>query len=312
MTEYQEKIWNLQQHIFNCPKIFREFNFSNFGGNCRGDIPQNAIKEGISPDAIFVGKNYGELKNFPRILFIGNNPNSTNTYFGPPHSIRSHFVINSFTEINAEEFYETYFRGVQNLLGFLDDDVMKNDQGFEQYWGIQPIIEFLYGHDEKFLNGISFTNGIFCKGPNDQGSPTPNMQINCIKRKGWLRKIIEILEPEIIFIFSKFIWDSFSKEWFLVNNEDEESYFEPDIEYAYKPQVVETFGYRSLVIRIPHLTRKWCNQFVNYNAVDNELKPIFEDFEFGSGAQSHRNKIDLVLRAINEVIQLNELNPDSI
>lgn len=305
MTEYQNKMWKLQQSIFECPNKYAEFNFSKFEGSCLEDIPANDLLDRNIPDAAFVGDKYGEL-NIPKILFIGNNPNSSNDYFGPPHSISSHFKGKKLEEIEAEEFYEVYYTGNNNLHGFSQDEVMINNQGYDQMWGIQPIMEYLYGENDQILRAISFTNGIFCKGPSSQGKPSSHMQKNCVLRKGWLRKIIEILEPEIIFISAKFFWEHFEKKWYLIDEEDDGSYFNPDLEYAYKPWVVKEFGYRTLVMRIPHLTRKWCNLYSRLSVVDNELKSLFNNFEFGRGANFHRKKIQLILQTIQDVLNLNK------
>lgn len=249
--DYQENVWELQKEVFKCvclkinnePTCFHSFN-------------EKEVSKSIFPDGIFVGKNYGKLK--PKILFIGNNPNSSEFDFGNPNSLING-MRRQISDVTAHEYQKYYFSGIPNrgFYGFTDFPLYT-----DQNWSITRILKFLFPDEPDLLEGFAFTNAILCKGKLSEGRADPIMRNNCIRSQQWLRKTIEILEPDIIFIFSisstnNSTWTDFSIENGVVDGETE---LNPEKSFAYYTNYEKRFfksgkkSFESLVIGIPHLT----------------------------------------------------------
>ncbi|MFX1295490.1 MAG: hypothetical protein ACFFD2_11660 [Promethearchaeota archaeon] len=245
--DYHKRIWELQKKIFSCSCLN-----PNQSPTCYPDLHENVIKYKYSSDSIYIGKDYGKTKDFPRILFIGNNPYSKPNDFGTLYSVLKIYG-NDLLSIRYKDFFKSYFNGIPGFKG-VKQFTLFNDET----WSISRIFKDIFSIDTNRIQPFSLTNGVLCMCRGARGAPTGRMRKNCIKKQGWLRKTLKILEPDIIFIFSigedNSTWSAFTKENMDIDKEIE---FKPESKNAYKIRYKPEKRYmehESLVFGIPHLT----------------------------------------------------------
>jgi len=198
MTIYQDRMWKLQIYLYRCSGLFPT---SSRSGSCYNSVDKTVIQNDISPDAVFVGSNYGIVPGIPKILFIGNNPFSDPEDYGTLHATKLRFGENYESNMNIEQFYQEFFTGTPapNLYGVCEFPLYKKEPH-----GFLAVMRSLFPDiGEKILSeAFALANGVFCMGRGKNHPPKAIMRKNCMVYQGWIRKIIEVLEPDAIFIFS--------------------------------------------------------------------------------------------------------------
>ena len=235
-NKYQKEMWTLQQQIYNCPCL-RKGNESCYNG---------LQDRQFGPDAIYVGEYYGKIKNHPKILFIGNNPNSSETDFGIKMNTVKYMTQNP--KVRPYDFYHTFYNGWKST-----EMDLTGIKGFDHKPKINQVLENIFtGFKENIdlVKTIALTNSVLCKGTGKDGAPAGNMRRNCTSHQFWLKQTLQLLQPDTIFIFSGETWDDFIEE--KIGN-SKEIYLTPAVSYAYK--LAWPNKSRSLVLRIPHFSR---------------------------------------------------------
>ena len=232
-NSYQVQIWDLQKQIFRCE-------------DCHEEIPDNVL----GPDSIFVGEQYGTNPEIPKILFIGINPNSLESEFGTRRNIIQIYESDYETTVNSTQYYQDFLHGTPDFGGFDQINI------YTSIWGIRRLLTSLYDIDGMEEN-FAMTNAIQCTGPNNDNDGFPNRTMikQCLERR-WLRRTIEILTPDIIFIFS--VGETRDSTWSLfthvVDNEDCETRTPSD--WTYLPIINTPNGpIQPLTFAIPHFVR---------------------------------------------------------
>jgi hypothetical protein len=251
MTIYQQRMWKLQKEIFHCPGLFGS---SSQSGSCRPFLPSEITTSRISPDSVFVGNSYGIHPTMPKILFIGNNPNSDPEDFGTLKSIIDTFLENYECSLDANTFYDIFFHGNSDFHGFKDFPYYNKNE-----YSIVSVLQRVFPQisEEILTQCFALANGVFCMGTvGDNNTPHCGMRDNCMLNIAWIRKVIEVIEPDIIFIFSlrqeESTWAYFSVENCLMEQKEVISHWN----FAYRA-VIQTHTEEPLRIKvfgIPHLT----------------------------------------------------------
>jgi hypothetical protein len=287
-SSYQEKIWQLQQQIFVCPLLDRKQK-----GSCIPDLNGDALKARILPDYIFVGNKYGQLQDIPKILFIGNNPNSDASYFGTLSTIHDIFP-NTLEKITAAEYFHKVFGGDENAgySGFKDFKMYTNP-----IWSIKKLLSELFPGKCEVIEAFALTNSVLCKGNGDSGAPTGCLRENCLNRQNWLQKTISILEPDLIFVFSVGNSDS-TWSWLSTNRIPEfqvtEMNFSSDVVKKLRWDFMGQKG-SSLMVAIPHLSDP------RFQTWTRGIPNIFRGLFF----LQPENIVKVIIKEIKRYIQLN-------
>ena len=239
-------LWNLQKDIFLCPALSQSNTIT-----CYADLAPEVIESKLGPDSTFIGQHYGVDPNLPKILFIGNNPNSTESDFGTLASVNKVFG-RDLKDISAAEFYRTYYTGYKDekyeFTGLKGFNLFKKPE-----WSIKRVINDLFNVNSSKRQIFAYTNGVLCKGKGEWGAPAGKMRLNCLKAMRWLRRTLEVLRPEIIFIFSigqtNSLWSKFTVRNGVI---DKEIMWDPyRVEYLCDKGKIK---FQSLVFGITHLT----------------------------------------------------------
>lgn len=280
-NKYQERLWALQKSIFHCSGLIE---YSTTAGSCHEFLHDDVIANQLGPDSIIVGETYGKIEDFPRILFIGDNPNSTSADFGTLHSIQEVYDENWMTTISAHKFYSDFFDGSPDFDGFNTFNIYKDG------WCIQRVLSGLFPQFDPYDLAQSFamTNSVLCKGRGDRGNPSIHLRRQCMNKHSWLRKTIELLQPEIIFIFSvsqdNSAWSEFTIENKLIEGK------EPTIEktqFSYFSIIQTPKGeIRPLTFGIPHF------------AISNFSAKIFDGLFEGGEEDRFSHFIDILRKSI--------------
>jgi hypothetical protein len=158
--------------------------------------------------------------------------------------------------VSPTRYYKDYFNGVKIIKaqrlhrfgGFIKFNIYSNS------WAIKRVLIDLFDIPHIAEN-FAMTNAIQCTGPRKRGLPTKVMKENCIQQQQWLRQTIELLEPDIIFIFSvgsttDSTWQLFTLENHLVA---EECYLKPPVDWCYRPKInIGTRQIQPLTFAVPH------------------------------------------------------------
>ena len=279
---YQEDMWELQKQIYRCPGL-QEHPENNV--SCYSSLPEEVRRDHFGPDDIFVGRFYGQVKGIPRILFIGNNPNSQGDNFGILKSVKECYGP-QWEEISHAQFYQDYYCGTDHgtflYRGIIEDRPFLNHQegNEDEGWGIKRILQDLFPLTPQITEAFACTNGVLCKGLGLSGRPDETLRDNCTAHYQWIRKTIEILCPDFIFIYSvadeNSTWSNFSIENGVVDNEVN---LVPDVDYAYY-SIIETADGRNcrpFTMAIPHLTNPKFQTWKNITNIPIVFREIFED-----------------------------------
>ncbi len=294
---YQENAWKLQKQIYRCPGLQ---NHPENNESCYASLPEEVKRDHWSPDAIFVGSCYGKIKDVPRILFIGNNPNSQDDNFGTLMSVEKCYE-DQWEETEAAQFYNDYYRGkdlgIKQFRGIINDRPFLNHQeeNEEEGWGIKRILLELFPSTPQILEAFACTNGVLCKGPGKSGNPDKILRNNCMAYYNWIRKTIKILDPEVIFIYSVPTWNNFSVENGVV---DDEENLVPDVDYAYYPVIrsADDRICKPFTMAIPHLTTPKFQTWVNLINIPIVFRTIFQNH------LDSENNVQLTTRGIIDTL----------
>ncbi len=207
------------------------------------------LSDKICPDSIYVSPNYGK-EDLAKIVFIGNNPIWKEQYFGTKKSVLKVYS-DDFDSINPEQFYKKLFNGTkfgdEKFPGYSEFDLFSNE-----FWSIKRILAYIFPDEPQLIKSFACTNGVLCMGRKDKknstGAPIGDMEMNCIKNKRWLRKTLEILEPDLILSFSIPTWNNISVKMGVIDKFTELS---PECDFAVKVQINHS---NSLLVNVPHLT----------------------------------------------------------
>ena len=235
-NHYQKEMWALQQEIYTCPCLQKGPN------NCYEGLQDRRF----GPDSIYVGEYYGQIKSHPKILFIGNNPNSEEKDFGIKMNTLK--FIKQNLNLQPSEFYQAFYNGWNSANTRLTGVIR-----FKHKPKMDSILKKIFttfNENLDLVQTIAITNSVLCKGNEKDGAPAGNMRKNCTSTQFWLQKTLQILKPDLIFIFSKDAGDNFQPEKI---GKSDETYLTPAVSYGYKLRWPD--NHSSLTLRIPHLSR---------------------------------------------------------
>jgi hypothetical protein len=234
----------------------------------------------ISPDSVFVGKEYGVNIRIPKILFIGNNPNSKLLDFGTLKSILDAYGPDFESSIDSHTFYTDYFHGKRikskKYSGLKSFELYKDP---EREYHIVSILKKILPQikDNKYPQCFAIANGVHCMGfkNSDRGTPHKKMRENCMVYLAWIRKIIETLEPDVTLIFSlkenDSTWASFTVDNGVVDHKSSLNQWK--FAYRGKIKTLDNGDFTSKIFAIPHLTIS--------NFCSNLFRAFFPKLTFG-------------------------------